>query len=371
MKNKVTLTEIAEKAGVSVITASRAVRGVGRVNEQTRSKVLKIAEKMGYLRNSGMIHSKANPAAHPEHCLRIILPIFPSGNPVGESPYKLSRIVTELMKNVEAAGGVLTVAEVNDPEDLLTKMPRARQQGIILRQVLPESWTRQLMKIAPVVYGISHDVIPGIDCVNFSEGKSTAILYNHLLEHGHRNILWAAFDRNPPRTNVAEGLYNFENGLDRQGFNHLWVRVATWSGLDLGMRDHFCTNRTIIIKRSAKDAENAHKESGLELAQKIMAMKNRPTAVVTSSEGLAYHLCCSLRENGIKVPGDISIATYLEDSPSAHPDVDFTRIQLPYKKLSLLFLEMIQRRISSPGSPHITVSLDTELVVGDTVGFAS
>lgn len=50
-KSKATLVEVAAEAGVSTITASRALRGQGPISDTTRAKVLKAAEKLGYRRN--------------------------------------------------------------------------------------------------------------------------------------------------------------------------------------------------------------------------------------------------------------------------------------------------------------------------------
>jgi LacI family transcriptional regulator len=46
MQKTSTLTEVAEEAGVSLITASRALRGVGRVAKETRERVLAAAAKL-------------------------------------------------------------------------------------------------------------------------------------------------------------------------------------------------------------------------------------------------------------------------------------------------------------------------------------
>ena len=51
MKNKgrTTLKTLAKASGVSVATASQVIRGVGRISEHTRKRVLSTAEKMNYI----------------------------------------------------------------------------------------------------------------------------------------------------------------------------------------------------------------------------------------------------------------------------------------------------------------------------------
>ncbi|WP_367281030.1 LacI family DNA-binding transcriptional regulator, partial [Thermoflexus sp.] len=45
---KITLKAIAERAGVSVATVSRALNGRGQVDKATREQILRIAEELGY-----------------------------------------------------------------------------------------------------------------------------------------------------------------------------------------------------------------------------------------------------------------------------------------------------------------------------------
>ncbi|MGB6222781.1 LacI family DNA-binding transcriptional regulator [Haloferula sp.] len=47
-KPRVTLREIAETAGVSRMTVSLALRGKGKISEETRARILKIADNLGY-----------------------------------------------------------------------------------------------------------------------------------------------------------------------------------------------------------------------------------------------------------------------------------------------------------------------------------
>ncbi|WP_043609933.1 LacI family DNA-binding transcriptional regulator, partial [Novosphingobium sp. B-7] len=46
------LKQFAELAGVSTATASRALSGTGRVSEETTSRIVALAEKLGYQPNA-------------------------------------------------------------------------------------------------------------------------------------------------------------------------------------------------------------------------------------------------------------------------------------------------------------------------------
>lgn len=364
MQKKITLKDVAEAAGVSVITASRAIRGIGRVNPETRESVLQAARKVGYSRADGLIFPNSSLTKNSEHALRILLPVFPNPSTNPHVPFKLNRMVAALKKELEACGGVFTVQEAVDPDELLDNLPRAKQHGIILRQILPEAWIRKLQRIAPVVYAISHDVIPGTDCVEFNEYKSASMLYNHLLSHGHRNIIWISRDRTVPQANVDFLKYDPLSGYDRQALNFLWIRSAAWQGLDLGQRDNAVHNRFLCMKCS--DSTNMIID-GKSAARQIFEMRDRPTAVVTATEGDAYQICTELEKLGLRIPEDISFVTYMEDVPKLTHGINFTCISMPYEQVGQMILEIIQRRHSSPQAPYITISVETRLKVGDTL----
>ena len=52
MFKKPTLHSVAEKAGVSVATASQVLRNTGRISEETRKRVIRAAEQLNYVRDS-------------------------------------------------------------------------------------------------------------------------------------------------------------------------------------------------------------------------------------------------------------------------------------------------------------------------------
>ncbi|MCD6551515.1 LacI family DNA-binding transcriptional regulator, partial [Thermotoga sp.] len=53
MKKKyVTIRDIAERAGVSINTVSRALNDKPDISEETKKKILKIAKELGYVKNA-------------------------------------------------------------------------------------------------------------------------------------------------------------------------------------------------------------------------------------------------------------------------------------------------------------------------------
>ena len=60
---RVTITDIANKANVSITTVSRVLNGSPAVSKKTRKKVEKIIEEMGYIPNAlarGLVNNSSN-----------------------------------------------------------------------------------------------------------------------------------------------------------------------------------------------------------------------------------------------------------------------------------------------------------------------
>lgn len=369
MARKPNLKNVAEKAGVSVITASRAIRGIGRVNRETRNKVLEAAEAIGYKRHSGQVFAGFGNASPSDHCLRLLLPYFTS-NKESKGSMLESRIVQGIQESLEKVGGILSIVDANDVDDMIaTKLPRAKTHGIVLRQVLPDSWLHKLQAIAPIVYAISHDVQPNVDCVYFNEFKSATMLYDHMIAKGHQHIASVTFDRSNPIGYIDQNNYDMSSGFDRQAFNFTLARNAAWNALDLGIRENRIHHDKIALNLPLDKAEQQIDEvqAGRDAANAILALPELPTAIVITSDDIAEHTKRHLEASGINFPEDMSIVTYLSSSLAVRMQTKITGIRLPFGQVGKIIPEIIQRRITNPDSTYISVALQTELIDRGTV----
>ncbi len=78
----VTIKDIAEKAGVSVNTVSRALNDKPDINPQTKEKIEKIAQELGYVKNIYATMLKSNVT----HTIGVIMP--DSSNPFFSEVFK-------------------------------------------------------------------------------------------------------------------------------------------------------------------------------------------------------------------------------------------------------------------------------------------
>ena len=130
MKNipkKITIKEIAEIAGVSKSTVSRAIDGNPRISDETRSKIFGIIEEYGYKPNT----AARNLARNKTNAIGIVMPH-------GESGIYATTFFQESLKGIcntvskNNYDVLITSGNPTEPEAIKRLISTSRVDGIIL-----------------------------------------------------------------------------------------------------------------------------------------------------------------------------------------------------------------------------------------------
>ncbi|MBU2957976.1 LacI family DNA-binding transcriptional regulator [Paracoccus sp. 1_MG-2023] len=89
-------------------------------------------------------------------------------------------------------------------------------------------------------------------------------------------------------------------------------------------------------------------DSGREAARRIIAMKNRPTAVFCASDMVAFGLIATLADAGISVPGDISVVGFDDIEMSGYYIPALTTIRQDRHGLGLRAAQLLIDRLEGP-----------------------
>jgi len=274
----VTITRIAELAGVSVPTVSKVVNGRAQVAPETRARVEAV------IRQHGFQHQKrpAAPAAHVELVFHEL-----------EGAYAME--VIRGAEQVAAEHGMaVSVSRLRDRhtpgrgsiEEVLARRPT----GVVsVFCGLSESQQKQLeSRGIPVVIldptGEPGHGIPSVGAGNWTGGL---IATRHLLELGHRRI---AAITGPSRVLSSRArLDGYRAAMDAAG-------VAVDPGL-------ICEG-------------DFHAEDGLEYGRCLLRLPDPPTAVVTGNDPQALGAYQAAAEAGLRIPHDLSVVGF-DDLPIA------------------------------------------------------
>ncbi|MEP1930110.1 MAG: LacI family DNA-binding transcriptional regulator, partial [Roseibium sp.] len=182
MGKKLLLKDIAQLAGVSEMTASRAIRGAPDVSVATKRKVEEIARQVGYVPNriAGALASKK------VNLVGVVVPSLSSS----VFPEVLSGISAALAPSPLKPVIGVTGYDLHEEEEVIREMLSWRPSGLVVAGLEhTDSALRMLANSdCPVVEIMDTDGDPVAHCVGISHlqaGREMALL---LLERGYRRI---------------------------------------------------------------------------------------------------------------------------------------------------------------------------------------
>ena len=339
LKNRKTLADVAAAAGVSKMTASRALRGDKDVSKANVERVKIAAREIGYYGNQ---FASSLSSQHTD-LIGVVVPslsniVFP----------QVMSGVTDALKGT-VLQPVFGVTEY-DPEteyETLRNMLSWRPAGLIVTGIDQPPETRLLLRDAgvPVVQIMDIDGHPVDACVGFSHSEA-----------GH---------------DIAVAL--FETGLRRFGFvgRNLDkdIRAAKRKqGFQSALRDHgIAFIDTVDGSDMAVDAaELSAVDCGRQLTADLLDRQPDLDCIYFSNDDLAFGGLCHCIAAGITVPGDIALAGFnglglIEGFPGKIATSRTARKQIG-EQAARMILETLERSKTETDKLHI---LKPEIALGE------
>lgn len=327
---RITSVDIARAAGVSQPTVSRALAGDTRISKETRRKIIKIAEELGYTPNEiarSLQTSKSNMVGIV--MADILNPFYP--NVLDIYTQKLRAMGKQLL--------LLSVPQGEEVDDVLPAMLQYQVGGIIITSAILSSRMRDVLhnrRTRVVLFNRSLDdySVSSVCCENRLASKEVASL---LLGTGHKRL--ALIGGRADTSTHRERQAGFEEQLHHQGH--------ALAGLEFGGNTY---------------------EGGYQAALRLLTGPNPPDAIFCIADVMALGALDAARfELGLSVPRDVSIVGFDDIPSAAWPSYELTTVRQPAeamvaRSLSLLF---------DPGDyPPVALRVPGELVVRRSVRVA-
>ncbi len=196
---RITLNEVAQAAGVSPITASRALRGQRSVDPALVARVQEAAQQLGYV---------PDPAARTLASAR-------SSQVVVLVPMLSNTVFVDLLEAVHAtllpAGYQMLIGVTHyDPaeeEEQLRGFMAHRPAGLLLTGFDQTEGSRQLIESAgvPCVHLMETSDTPGVHSVGFSQAAAGYAMTRHLVERGRRRVMFIGAQLDPRTLQRLQG----------------------------------------------------------------------------------------------------------------------------------------------------------------------
>ena len=188
---RVTLADVAQAAGVSPITVSRALRGERAVAPDLVARVQAAVQQLGYVPDPA---ARALASRHSTH-VAVLIPLLTNA------------LFVDLLEAVQLQlrrAGYQTLIGIThyDPaeeEQLLREQLAHRPAGLIVTGFDRHDSTRALIERSgvPCVHVMETSDVPGQYSVGLSQAEAGAALTRHLLQRGRRRIAFAAAQLDP------------------------------------------------------------------------------------------------------------------------------------------------------------------------------
>jgi len=337
------LNDVAQAAGVSPSTVSRALRGERAVDPDLVQRVLAVSEKLGYVPDPA---ARALASQRSDH-VTILIPMLTNALFVD--------LLEAAQRSLRAAGfqtlmGV-THYNTSEEEQLLREQLHHRPAGMLITGLDHSPSTQKLMarskvpcvhlmdlpeELGPISSGdAERDAMPnGPYCVGFRQIDAGEAMTNHLLAKGKKRIVFAAAQLDP---RVMQRLQGWRKALKaRQMYDPTleWLNPAP-SSLALG---------------------------GLMLEQ-IMKQNAAVDAIFFCNDDLAQGALLAAMRLGISVPQQVAIAGFNDLTGSDQMWPPLTTVRTPRAQVGEAAAQMLLQLIHGETPKHPQLDLGFEIVV--------
>jgi LacI family transcriptional regulator len=336
-RRKVTLRDVAARAGVHVSTASRALdsAGASRVGTATAERVRNAAAELGYSRDLLAAGLKRGVT----QSVGVIIANF-------DNPFN-TPVIRGITRVLEADDFVPLVAESYDNrerfERLLQHFVGRRVDAVITSAVHldgEEVLQRLLGDEVPVV--LAGRSLPGTghDSVLHDDVTGGALAARHLLSLGHRRLGQIA---GPADIDTfIRRAAGFSAAVGEAGVGEI---VAPAPG---SVTPTFIEGRRLMIA--------------------LLDAPTPPTAVFAPSDVMAIGAQEALASRGLRCPEDVSIVGYNDIPVSRFVSPPLTTVELPADELGAEAARLALAAIADPARPGRTIELPARLVVRRSTG---
>jgi LacI family transcriptional regulator len=322
---RLTLQQVAQRAGVSTPTISKVLNNRPDVAPATRERVLRVLQEEQYLPRGASAVPLAN-----KH-IELVFDALVNPN------------------NLEMLAGILPVAEEYDSHVAVSSLPekvdfrqwandlsRVGRAGLILvtSQLTPEQY-RELQEAAlPVVLidpvGRVAESLASVGASNW-QGGVTAV--QHLVDLGHRRIAM---------------LRGYDCVVDDARY-HGYVAALTEAGV--------AVDAELVARADFRAAPAA------TAAERILQRPDRPTAVFAANDLEALGVIEAARRIGLAVPADLSVVGFDDSVFATTSSPPLTTVRQPFAQMGAVAFRILSNQIEGREPSSLRVELATTLIV--------
>jgi LacI family transcriptional regulator len=172
----------------------------------------------------------------------------------------------------------------------------------------------------------------GLPSVSFNRSRATYKATRHLIDVGHRHIVYVGQD---------------DNRIS--GYRQACMEI-----------DSPPTIFTV--------APRANMATGYEGAAKVLALSPRPTAIMAGCDEVAIGLLKALQQQNVSVPEEMALASIDNIPMAAYTIPALTTVDVPQTDLGRMAVQMLINHASHSDMPAVSTLLPTNLIIRESCG---
>ena len=325
------IEDVARRAGVSIATVSRALRGLPDVAAATRDRVLSAANELDYVASP----FAARLASGRTTTVGLVVPFV--------NRWFFSEVIATVEGALRRAGFDLLLYNLSDAAGrarFFELMPmRKRVDGVLIASLVLDDAEFEALADLDRPVGLLGTERPGFLSARIDDEAAARTAVEHLVRLGHRRIGLIGGDTGDPMA--------FTPPLHRRAGYRQALRSV---GAEPDPAFEQCGYFTV--------------EGGADATCRLLALPDRPTALFAESDEMAYGALREIRRAGLRVPQDVAVMGF-DDQPLSDL-MGLSSVQQPVVEQAADVTSRLVSLIGEDGAGGIdepAVLIPTELVI--------
>jgi len=325
--------DIAGMLKVSPATVSLVLNNKPGISEETRRRILKAVEDLGYSTNM-----LSKPALKSQGSIRFIV-YKKHGNVVSDTPF-FSALMEGIDQEARMDGYNLIISYINELEnnkmDVLRILEDNAPSGILLlaTEMKPEDLEPFKKLNIPLVILDSYFDMEKLDTVIINNINGAYQATRYLIDCGHQEIGYL---------HSSVWINNFD---ERQ------------EGFFKALSEHYIRPNKKYILMLESTMEGSYKDMNRILQSKPAL----PTAFFADNDIIAFGAVKALKENGYRIPEDISVIGF-DDMPFCEMiDPPLTTLRVYKQRMGMIAVKRLLEKIEKNTREFVKIEVGTDII---------
>ena len=331
MKKYLSTTDLAKALNLSPSTVSRALNDSSAISQETKARVLKFAQSVGYQKNLhaySLINQKTD-------TIGVILP--------GITSYFFTTVIKGIQQVIEPAGYNLIIFQSNESLqkeiDYIRYLNALRIDGLLYA---PSSETTSHEHLLPLldkgIAFVNFDRgLDGLNCHQVLSDDQEGAFYavQHLIDIGCKRIAHIGGPKNV--LNARNRLNGYKSALKSNG---------------IAIDEHLIGESDFSIEKC------------IDSVSKMLQQKDRPDGIFAVNDAAALGCMSVAKDMGLAIPHDIAIVGYDDESYSKYFTPPLSTVSNPISEMGTTSAKLCLRQIQEGlAGPFEKILLKPKLII--------